>query len=249
MWMLDFARATVSANASNTRSVYEARSVSGVERDTQTLGERLIESFARGRYLGTEPGTRNASYQDMNGRALKIVGTAFLFVIAPKLTEAGADWREFQPPGQTFSIKMPAEITQSRRPTRTIIGSVNTDVWTASYGLTRLSVSRTHLPRLATWFTSTDGLYEKAVNKMLEELGAELGRIDEVERGPFERQIFYRVPAGNGRPLRSGRALIAVRDRTIVVINGLATPNEALSLDEFFKGLSTKQAIARGPRS
>ena len=194
-------------------------------------------------------GTRTALYQDMNGRALKIVGTAFLFVIAPKLTEAGADWREFQPPGQTFSIKMPAEITQSRRSTRTIIGSVNTDVWTASQGLTRLSVSRTHLPRLATWFTSTDGLYEKAVNKMMEELGGELGRIDDVERGPFERQIFYRVPAGNGRPLRSGRALIAVRDRTIVVINGLATPNEALSLDEFFKGLSTKQAIARGPRS
>lgn len=61
-------------------------------------------------------GTRNALYQDMNGRALKIVGTAFLFVIAPKLTEAGADWREFQPPGQTFNIKMPAEITQSRAP-------------------------------------------------------------------------------------------------------------------------------------
>jgi hypothetical protein len=35
--------------------VYEGRSVSGVERDTQTLGERPIESFARGRYLGTEP--------------------------------------------------------------------------------------------------------------------------------------------------------------------------------------------------
>lgn len=48
MWMLDFARATSSANASNTRSVYEGRSVSGVERDTQTLGERLIESFAPG---------------------------------------------------------------------------------------------------------------------------------------------------------------------------------------------------------
>ena len=194
-------------------------------------------------------GTRNALYQDMNGRALKIVGIAFLFVIAPKLTEAGADWREFQPPGQTFSIKMPAEINQSRRSTSTIIGSVNTDVWTASQGLTRLSVSRTDLPRLATWFTSPDDLYEKAVNKMMEDLGAELDRIDEVELGPFERQIFYRVPAGNGRPLRSGRALVAVRDRTIVVINGLATPNEALSLDEFFKGLSTKQAIARAPRS
>ncbi len=50
MWMLDFARATSSANASNTRSVYEGRSVSGVERDIQTLRERLIESFARGRY-------------------------------------------------------------------------------------------------------------------------------------------------------------------------------------------------------
>jgi hypothetical protein len=35
--------------------VYEGCSVSGVERNTQTLGERLIESFARGRYLGTEP--------------------------------------------------------------------------------------------------------------------------------------------------------------------------------------------------
>jgi hypothetical protein len=97
---------------------------------------------------------------------------------------------------------------------------------------------------MATWFTSDDGLYEKALDKMMEELGGELGRVEEIEHGPFERKIFYRIPARDGRPLRSGRALIAVQDRHIVVLNGVAPPGDTEHVERFFLGLSLQEMSA-----
>ena len=176
----------------------------------------------------------------MGERALRIlVAGMSLVCIAPvDLTAAGTEWQEFRPPDQPFTVKMPPDVGRSRRTSRTIIGSVKTDVWAAKYeDYSRLSVSITHLPRMATWFTSTSGLYEKAIDKMMEELGAELGRVEKIEYGPFERKIFFRVPAREGKPLRSGRALIGVKDRIIVVVAGFA-PRHGADVDEFFRGVS-----------
>jgi hypothetical protein len=180
----------------------------------------------------------------MSARVLCILFAGVSWIAAPNRTDADSGWREFQPPNQPFSIRMPAEILQSRRTSHTLIGSVKTDVWTSAIELGKLSVSITHLPRMATWFTSNDGLYEKALDKMMEELGAELGRVEEIDHGLFERKIFYRVPARDGHPLRSGRALIGLHDRRIVVLNGISPPDGAEQVERFFKGLSFQEMSA-----
>ncbi len=181
----------------------------------------------------------------MDGRVVRtLFATIFLLTLtAPSLTQAGPEWRDFRPPEQPFSVRMPGEVKQVRRVSHTIIGSVKTDVWVTAVDDSKMSVSITHLPRLAIWFKSRNGLYEKALDKMMEELGAEIGRIERVERDPFERRIFYRIPPRDGRPARSGRALLGLRDRKIVVVNGIA-PADGVSLDDFFAGLSIDEETA-----
>jgi hypothetical protein len=170
---------------------------------------------------------------------------ALLFTTAPMMSEANVQWCRFQPPMQAFSIRMPAEVTQSKRSTRTAAGLIETHVWSANLDATLLAVSITSLPDVATWFTSDDGLYQKTRESLMREFGAALGKVEKVKHGPFGQQIAYRIPPTAGAPAREGRALISVAKGTIVVINAIVSPSTEVSLDDLFRGLSMDRELAQ----
>jgi hypothetical protein len=167
-----------------------------------------------------------------------ILGLACLAAMGTTAAPAAASsgWSWFRPPEQSFSVRLPAEIKKSRRTVKTLIGEISTDVWAASAEANQISVSITRLPAMAARMVAASTLYRRTLDSLMEELGAELGRVEEIRRGPFERVVHYRIPATAERPLQSGRALIGVHGTSIVVINGVSSAGA--NLDVLFAGIS-----------
>ncbi len=173
------------------------------------------------------------------------LSTALLVGLVAPHTAAYADESpsvSFTPPGYAFSVSFPTAPAHDRRSTPTIIGDIYTDVWGAKHEGGDYSVSITDLPRVAIWFNSRAGLFEKARDKMMETLGATQSGLRPLKRGDFTEELDYFVPGQLGQPARRGRAWFALIDDKLVVITALVPLGTSSKLDRHFAAIDPDAA-------
>lgn len=168
------------------------------------------------------------------------VTTASLFVAAATVGSAAAadgNGVRFQPPGYKFSVQLPVQPKYKKQSTSTVIGSVDTDVWSVQVNSADYSIAITDLPSVALWFNDEESLIEKAREAMLETLGAKQSRLRKIKKGEFSEQLDYIIFGQSAATERRGRAWFALDDDKLIVVSALVPADRSPELDTHFAAI------------
>lgn len=150
------------------------------------------------------------------------------------------DWTRFYAPQGHVAVSFPQEPRYERRITSTIVGDVETDVWSARSQEGVFTLAYSYLPTLARVFSSESGLYEEASAKLLEELGGEVVEAQPI-RDPFwEYDLVYQVPATAQAADRIGHARFKYIDGTVVVVNAVVPSDAQGAADRYLRSVEPR---------
>jgi hypothetical protein len=153
----------------------------------------------------------------------------------PQLWVGAARWHRMHLKERGLHFAMPSPPRVHDRVTASIVGDIRTRVWSVAGEEFSISVSVSRLPVLAAVFTTTDGLFDRAQDAMMEQVG---GAAESVEQraGRFPRELRYSLKTPGGAA--SGQAWFSFVDRDLLVVDGWARPGSAEIVERFFREMA-----------